>query len=202
MALRAGMADLIKQVRRITNAGKEDYTVGDVTYWRDADIQEVLDRHVDYLVEMPLKWVTTTDTGGTTRYKIAQSPYGYLEGTTSGTAYFYITETGGSIISGSGYTPNYDQGRITFTSDQGGTAYFLTAYSYDVYAAAADIWRERLANFSGWYDFRSDNQTFTRSQAFEHANKMLNLMEQKSGGNVLQYSGDLRVGQFVRTDLM
>ena len=195
------MMDLINQVRQLTSANTGEYTAGDNVYWLDDHIQDVLDRHAEYLIDYPLQWQPSTNASGVLAYKVAQSAYGYLEGLPSGTARFYVNTAAGSVVGTANYSVNYNQGRITFTSDQGGTAYYLSAYSYDVYTAAADIWRQRLANFSDWYDFRADNQTFTRSQAFDHAQAMLRLMEQRRGSNVLQNQGDLRTGQFQRTDI-
>lgn len=201
MALRAGMINLINHVRRLTSANTAEYTVDGIAYWADSHLQDVLDEHADYLIDYPLQWQASINTSGVPAYKIAQSAYGYLEGLSSGTARFYINTAAGSVVGTANYSVDYSQGRVSFTSDQGGTAYYLSGYSYDVYGAAADVWQQRLANFSDWYDFQADNQTFTRSQAFDHAQAMLRLMEQKQGSNVLQNQGDLKTGQFVRTDI-
>lgn len=201
MALRDGMSALIERVRQLANAGEAEYSIDNTTYFRDTHIQDILDRNSTYLVQAPLKWIVSTDTGGTARYLTAQSAYRDFETDDSGTAYFYIATSAGSIIGTANYTPNHETGRITFTADQGGTSYYLTAYSFDVYGAAADVWQQRLANFADWYRFSADNQTFDRNQAFEHAEKMFRLMQEKRGANVIMNAGDIRTGHFMRVDL-
>lgn len=44
--------------------------------------------------------------------------------------------------------------------------------SYDLNAAAGDVWMEKAASLNGSYDFGADGSTFSRSQTFEHAKKM------------------------------
>jgi hypothetical protein len=202
--VRQGMWPYITQVRALTGAGTSEYTVGDLTFWSDDDIQRTLDQNANYFVNSPLMWQPITATGGTLTYLTAQAAYSYLEAApgTVNTSRLIIRDGAGSAVGTSSYTIDYQAGRITFGSDQGGTAYYLSGYTYDVYDAAADIWLERIAHFNEWYDFSADNQTFNRSQAWEHAMKMEKLMRAKAGQNVIgSSSGDLRVSQFVRTDI-
>jgi hypothetical protein len=44
--------------------------------------------------------------------------------------------------------------------------------TYDLNAAAADIWDEKAAWLAGKYDFAADGGTYHRSQAYEQAAKM------------------------------
>jgi hypothetical protein len=46
------------------------------------------------------------------------------------------------------------------------------APTYDLNAAAADIWDEKAAGLAGKYDFSADGGTYHRSQAYEQAQKM------------------------------
>jgi len=41
--------------------------------------------------------------------------------------------------------------------------------TYDLHAAAADIWDEKAATLSARFDVRVDSGSYSRSQAFEHA---------------------------------
>ncbi len=43
--------------------------------------------------------------------------------------------------------------------------------TYDLHAAAADIWEEKAAILSADYDFTADGATLARSQAYEQAMK-------------------------------
>lgn len=41
--------------------------------------------------------------------------------------------------------------------------------TYDLHAAAADIWQQKAGALAGCYDFDADGARFARSQAYEHA---------------------------------
>jgi hypothetical protein len=199
---RTGMATLISRVRALTSAGTAEYVVDATTWWSDQNIQDTLDSNSQHVVDAPLDWLPESIGGGTVEYKVAQIPFRDLEEAASGTARWAIRDAPGAFQGTANYTPDYRTGLVTFTSDQGGTAYYWTGYTFDVYAAAADIWLERLAHFQAWYQFSADGQTFNRQQAWEHAEKMEKLMRSKSGQNILSNAGgELRFSQFVRTDL-
>jgi hypothetical protein len=203
---RSGMTNLIQRVRGLSDAGLADYTAGAVTYFSDDHIQEILDSNAALLIDTPLDWRPQTIGGGTVSYQIAQAAYRDLEEAASGTARWIVRTGTGDAVGTANYSTDYRAGRLTFTADQGGSAYFLTAYTYDVYQAAADVWRQRLANFADWYKFSlkagDTTESFDRQQAFEHAREMINEMEQKAGSNVITVGGgDVRVSQFVRSDI-
>jgi hypothetical protein len=196
------MQNLVNRVRTLTRAGTAEYTAGTVVYWTDNHIQDILDSNVTFAVDSPLAWLPQTISGGSAVYLVAQAEYRDTEEIASGTARWIIRNGAGAEVGTANYTPDYRAGRVVFSADQSGSAYYLTCCSYDVYAAAADLWLERLAYFNEWYDFRADNQQFTRSQAWEHAQKMEQAMRGKAGQNlVIVAGGDLRASEFVRVDL-
>ena len=202
MALRTGMGNLVQRVRQLTGAGTAEWTAGTVSVWDDESIQNILDSNAQFIVDDPLIWRPQIVGGGTVNYFVANAHYRDLEEAGSGTLRWIVRDSVGAEYGTANYTPDYRQGQIRFTANQGGTAYYLTAYTYDVHAAAADVWLERLANFADWYKFSADNQTFDRNQAFEHAKAMEDRERQLVGKNVvLQSVGDLRHSEFVRTDL-
>jgi hypothetical protein len=45
--------------------------------------------------------------------------------------------------------------------------------TYDLHAAAADIWEEHAASLASAFDFSSDGQTYNRSQRHAHAMRMV-----------------------------
>jgi hypothetical protein len=201
MAVRDGMSNLIARVRSLANAGTAEYTVGGDTYWTDQQIQDILDGNSQFIVDSRLHW-QEQDVSGTSVYYTAQAAYRDFEEADSGTARWAVRDGPGNLQSTANYTADYRSGRITWSANQDGTIYYLTAYTYDVHAAAADIWQQRMAHFSDWYDFRADNQSFSRSQAFEHAQKMEDAMRARVGANVVgQPAGGFRTGVFYRTDL-
>ncbi len=44
--------------------------------------------------------------------------------------------------------------------------------TYDLYAAAADVWEEKAAGLAEDYDFEADGGRYTRSQAYKHYMRM------------------------------
>jgi len=203
MALRTGMTNLVARVRALTGAGTAEYTAGSVTYWTDDHLQTILDSNNGLLIDAPLTWFPQTFSGGSMQWLIAQSEYRDFEEApgTANDSRFVIRDAAGSAIGTANYTPDYRAGRVTFGTSQGGTSYYLTAYTYDVHRAAADVWEERLAHFQDWYQFGADNQNFSRQQVFDHAEKMLAYHRGKAGANLVANAGDVRVSLMTRTDL-
>lgn len=205
MAIRSGMSSLVNRVRALTGCGTAEYTAGSVTYWTDNHLQDILDANARFVASSPLAWIPQTTPGGTAVWWNGQLEYRDIEespGTVDGSR-FILRDGTGAAIGTANYTVDYRAGRVSFgTANQGGTAYYATLYTYDVHAAAADVWLERLAHFNEWYDFRADNQTFTRSQAWDHAYKMEAKLRGKAGQNVIGgVSGDVHLSTFVRNDI-
>jgi hypothetical protein len=177
---RSTLATLIERVRGMTNAGTADYTIGTAAYWDADHVQDVLDRYrLDVYQEqlgMIEKWV-----GGTVQYLEYQSHYTNLEETSGGTAIFYLEDGAGSDIGTSLYSVDYQRGRVTFAADTSGTTYYLTARSYDLNAAAADIWRQKASYFSeSAIDFSTDNHRVSNSQVIKNCMDMAARFESMS----------------------
>lgn len=198
--IRAGMASLINRVRALANAGTAQYAIGDQTYWSDEHIQEKLDSSAVWVVEDPLTWISQ-NIGGTATYLTAASKYKDFEEATSGTAQWIVRDSVGTENGTTNYSVDYRNGRVTWTADQGGTAYEATGYSYDVHAAAVDILEEKLADVDLWYDFRADNQTFKRSQVIKNMEGNINRLLKKVGENLPGGQFGFHTTAFVRSDL-
>jgi len=202
-ASRTTMQTLVDRIRNLTNVGASDYTVGATTYWDDDHLQTVLDRHQTFVIDHTLTWAPELRDGGTVNYLTAVSGYRNWEKTDGGTARFVIRQTVGTIESSTNYTPDYENGRVTWSSTQGGTVTFMiVGYSYDIYAAAIDVLEQRLAYVDYWYDFEADNQTFTRSQVIANLNNLIAQYRLRVGDNVkTAKAGNLKLSQMVRVDI-
>ncbi len=198
MTVRIGMADLILQARSYAQCGSADWTTNGVTYWSDQQIQDVLDRYVDFVEDEPLVWKPEMVGGGTVEYHNAQTRWRYLEQATSGSAYWGIKDGLGATEGTANYTPEYGNGRIRWSADKAGTSFYLTARSYDVHSAAADLWNQKQAYYASWYQFGGDGQTFHREQAYDHAVKMEAQYRAQVGQN--RQRGAVSTGVFLRTD--
>lgn len=167
MTARAGMTDLIEQVRGLTQAGTADFMLGTVAYWSDDHIQRALDKTRRDIYQVELEQWPALGTANVYEYYEYRAPHGNLE---SGTAVFKIQQLNGGTAPTN--TPDYNTGIITFTADTGGTAYMLTARTYDLHAAAADVWRGKAANSANYFDFKTDNHDIKRSQFHAHCLEM------------------------------
>lgn len=168
--MRTTMTSLVGTLRGMCNSGTADYTLGTVAYWSDDQLQTALDRYAKQVRDEPLDSYPV-NISGTANWYDYQSKSRWFETTNGGTATFIIRNSLGSAIA-SGYTPNYETGLITFSTDQSGTAYYLTATSYDVYAAAADVWYQKAAHASEAIDFSTMNHSIKRSHVAALAMKM------------------------------
>ena len=172
MTARAGMANLILTLRGMCNAGTADVTIGTVAYWNDNHLQDVLDLHRLDIYGEPLAIIETYSGGGTIEYKTYQSQYQNFEETTGGTAIFYLEESDGDDIGTALYTVDYQRGMITFAADTSGTAYYLTGRSFDMNAAAADVWRRKAAQVAGSFSFSTDNHRVDKGALIKNAMSM------------------------------
>lgn len=164
MAARTTMSDLIAYVRRETGAGTAAVTVAGVSYFADTDLQDYLDRHRCRHDFMPLLPIEKYSAGGSISWYEYQACEGMLEKTDGGTALFVVQDSTGAVIGTADYSVDYQVGLVTFTANQGGSARYLTARSYDVPGACADVLDAWATNLSLQFGFSSDGQTFQRQQ--------------------------------------
>ncbi len=187
---RAGMSDLIGELRAMTDASYEDFKVAGVPYWSDKHMQDFLDRYRQDFIEEDLYAVQQTR-NGTTYYLEYRSQYGNLEGVASGTSIFKLDDAAGTNLGTSLWAADYNRGVVTFTNDTLGSSVMLTGRSYDLNAAAADVWRYKAANAAKMYSFSAGGQTFTRNQYYEHCRQMMNYYEGLAKPTIISlYRGD------------
>ena len=190
---RSGMAALITELRSYIEAGTADYNIvgsaGTTYYWSDDQMQDVLDVHRHDIVFEQLSMYPVQVAGGSLSYLDYRSGYGYYEQTTGGTSIFYIQDSTGLIAGTSAagtYTPDYRRGQVQFATNTAGTVYYLTGRSYDLNAAAADIWRRKAAHVAPTsFDFSTDNHSISRSQVYSHALEMAKYFEGRSAGAIV-----------------
>ena len=174
MAARTGMTDIILALRGMVDAGTADYTLGTAVYWDDDQMQIILDRNrMDFYREELVSRIDYVGSG-TIEYKEYRSQFQNIE---SGTAVFNLELATGVAAGTADYGVNYTDGVVTFDADQGGTAWFLSAKTYKLEAAAADIWRMKAAQSAKLYDVQTDGHRLSRSQIAEHCQKMATYYE-------------------------
>lgn len=171
--LRSTMSELITELRSLTDTGAEEYSIGDIQYWSNTQLQGVLDNH-----RTDVKWEEMTaieeGDGSYLDYAIGM---GYFEQTTGGTAIFIVQDLNGATVTSPTYTVDYIRGVVTFASDTTGTAYYVTGRSYDMDGAAAELWRKKMNHYASAVDFSTKVHDISRSQLFDHAKEMVNHFE-------------------------
>lgn len=193
---------LVDQVRQLVGAGTAEYTIGATSYWTDTQLQAVLDqrRFYHHGDELDFQPQPTVGGGGASEYKRAQiNAPGLVEpGTVTGST---LMTTGGGTPGGT-VTVTTD-GVVTFTADQGGTAYGFYGYTYDVYAAAADVLEQWAAVVKLQYDFTTDDQSFKRSQKQQQMLELADEYRRKQlPASVLMASTDVLPGQSAPPDAL
>lgn len=191
-SVRAGMADMISQVRAMTDTGYDDFKVAGQPYFSDKHLQDVLDKYREDFYAEDLYAVQQTR-NGTTYYQDYRSQYGNLEGVASGTTVFKLDNAGGTNMPGTMWTADYVRGVVTFVNDTAGSSMNLSGRSYDLNAAAADVWRFKLANAAKYYTFSAGGQSFHRKEFFENCKDMAAYYEGLAAPTMISlYRGDNR----------
>lgn len=183
MAARTTLSQLIDRLRTFGQAGTGDWTLGTAIYWDSDHLQQVLDAHRHDLYRIPLV-PHPKHVGGSIQYFEYHTGYQYFEKTSGGTAIFVIEDGLGNDQSTGGtpsWSADYMRGVVTFTTDRGGTPYYVTGRIYDLNGAAADIWRTKADHYSGThFDFSTDNMSVKRSQVIDHSLTMAERYEAKA----------------------
>ena len=186
MAARTGMTDLISRLRGMSSAGTADYIVAAISYWSDDHLQNVLDAHRLDFYAAELDRITAMESGVVV-YKTYRAPYRNLEG---GTVNFLLTDFQGTSAGTATYTADYFNGVVTFSTNQAGAAWYLTGHSFDLYAAAAEVWRMKAAHAAETsFDFSTDNHSVKGSNVPMQCLKMADYYERQSMISSLNISG-------------
>ena len=188
---RTGMQTLIDTVRGFANAAPDEWEVTSdssiVTYWDDEEIQRVLDRHKVEYIHAPLEPVTTYS-GGSAVVLQYRTGIANIEGSTA----FSVEDTSGTVVP---TAIDYARGIVTFSTDQSGKEYWWNGFAYDLYAAAADIWRMKASHVAGLVDFSTDGHSVRRSQQVQAYLNMSQYFQSRSTSEGVQTS------RIVRDDL-
>ena len=181
------MSDLVQTVRELSNAGTGEFTVGTVSYFSDDHIQTVLDNHRRDLQYDTMEVYPEQGVGSILYREFRTEPN--LE---SGTV-FYLQYSGGTAVGTSLYSVDYTRGVINFTNDTRGTAFYVTARTYDINAAAADIWRKKASNVANQVDWSSDNHSIKGNQVYSSYMKQAEYFQGLAHKeSITIYRGDMR----------
>lgn len=181
MTARVGMEYLIEYLRGLVQAGTADYYVAGVPFWQDDQLQDRLDRHRTDIYRDELMPIETYE-GGTLVYKTYRSRFRNLEG---GTVHFTMQDAAGNPVTGG--SVDFAMGIVTFADNQAGSARFINARSYNLNAAAADVWRAKAGHFSGGVvRWRTDGHEVVRGNMASEATAMAMHFESVGGAQTVE----------------
>ena len=168
---RATMADLIQELRALTDTAENQVVIGGTSYWTDDQLQDILDRHKSFVVDVAL----------------VPAP-GYVSGTRVTTDYYIpvdiqsrYMETDLTVVDSLGntpeigYTADLPGQRIVFDSDTDGTAYYLRGTVYGMRACAAEVWQQKAAQRAALINWKAGGQTLNEDQEYQHCVEMYKL---------------------------
>jgi hypothetical protein len=189
-ATRAGMEYLIAELRGMTDTSYDDFRVAGVPWWSDKHLQDFLDRYRVDFIEENLYAIQQMRNG--TAYTLDyRSQYGNLETVASGTGLFKLDNSAGTNMPGTMWSADYQRGVVTFNSDTAGSSMILTGRSYDLPAAAADVWRYKAANAAKMYSFSAGGQNFQRNQYYQNCIAMAQYYEGQAAPTIISiFRGD------------
>lgn len=182
---RSTLAELRNVLRGMTQAGTADYTLGTASYWDDGQMDTVLDRHREDVIFEQLSPYPVTGAGGSSLYYEYRAERVNFEQTSGGTSIFYIQDGTGASVGTANYTPDYLRGLVNFSTDQGGSTYYLTGRTYDLNAAAADIWRKKAGYYYNAFSFSTDNHKIDREAVYKHCIEMAESFESSSQDSIV-----------------
>jgi hypothetical protein len=183
MAARSGMTKLISELRLMTSTTTNDFT--------DDQLQDYLDRTREewrYLRLIPIQ----TRAAGAAQwfdYAIPDFVAGHFEEYAGdGSSGWVVRDGSGNTVAAppAGYTVNYQARLITFAVDQKGAPFYVDLRAYNLFYAAATVWRQKAATVASRVDTQSDNHSISASQEHDHCMKMADHYESLCGPQVAE----------------
>lgn len=163
MTARSTCNHLIAELRMMGDVTTSDFTVGVTTWWSDAHLQDVLDRNREYINYAYVEPIPSVAPSGTYTYTLYPS---MRENWEDGVV---VQDQEGGTIGTAAYTIDLATGLLTFGTNTAGSARYVTGYTYNLNAAAADVWDKKAARYASRYDVSTDNHSLKRSQMVAQA---------------------------------
>jgi len=170
-------------MRGMCNAGTADYTAGTATYWSDQNLQDTLDRWRFDAYSVQISPVMEMSTGelSTTRYYLGE------HNIESGTDVFWVSDSVGNKVAAASYSVDYNLGLVTFTANTAGLAYYATYHSFDINAAASEVWRQKASHYADQVTFKAGNQSVNLSDKLAQALQMASYYAMQSGARSISF---------------
>jgi len=186
---RAGMADLIRQLRINGAAGATDENVNGILYWTDDQLEDILDRYSSDVNDIQLVTYSRMESGVTvwkTYYLPASVPLN-LEGSAT-VGEFTVVDTLGNVASG--YTFDLARRRVDFAVNQNGKTYYVRARSFDLNRATSELWSKKASLRAELIDWKAGTYNLKEDQIYQHALQEAQRWAGKAGFNRVRLNRD------------
>lgn len=180
---RISMNTLIARLRGFASASADELTINGTAYFTDDQLQAVLESHSDYHNRVAV-YPIGEYTNGEMLYTRYPLPYFLIwaEGAGDGSAWRLTDGTGANAPT---HTFNMEARQIIFSSPTDGRTYYLSATVYDLHAAAADVWRQKMAHASQRVSFSVDGQAVSASDYHAHCARMVAYYDGLAGAKLV-----------------
>lgn len=174
MAVRGGMVDLLSQLRRMTATEVESDTLNGTLLWTDEVLQETLDKYRTVRRYVPLIPAPTYEPISAVAYYDYYIPpdFGKWIETDDTPQAFIITDAKGIPYTRGSLDQQYQvdlaEGKISFNTNRGGETFYITARTYDLNKAAAEIWLTKASLRASLIQWKTDNHTLREDQEYQH----------------------------------
>lgn len=182
MTARAGMANLITQLRSMTDADPAEFTLNSQTYWSDDQLQVYLDQQCNNVFRETIPPVPTY-TNNVVQYFDYFWHFPNIEEAATGVEAFKLENALGQSVDPASYTINYESQHIRFLVSTTGEIMWLTYRAYNLERTAANVWGLKAANVANRFDVRTDNHQLSRSQLQKQYLAMADYYRRQAGGN-------------------
>lgn len=190
------MIELIAELRSKT--ATVDNSSDSLNYWTDDDLQKVLDRYAMYVRFYELNPLATIMPGTTvyTDHQWSALLGEWVEMPTSGIdSRFTVQKSDGTYkyygTAEENFTVDANR-RLVILNSADKYHYYISAYFYDVNAAAAEIWQQKADRRVHLINVKTDNTTINASQEYDHC-----IERAKYYKGLIRFS---RTGKFLRGD--
>jgi hypothetical protein len=178
---RTGMQYLRDELRLMTNAGTIDITAGTISYFTEDQLDTIFDRNCEPFTYEAIEPINPQRLQNNVLYwNKYEIEYDHVEQSTGGTAIFILQDRTGGTVSASDYSVDYNKNIITFNSNTLGVDYYVTGFSYDINAAAAEIMQMKANSVSNQFDFSTDKHSVKKSQVFKNYMERADYFRSKS----------------------
>lgn len=187
MVVRDGMLALIDNLRKMSLASIDNTDTDN--YFTNEELQSILDRTSRYHVRTvlaPIREVLPGNTAVYTRYQWSADIGEWIEHPLPDfidNTFKLQDSTGSQIFYGTAeneFTVEPSRRTVVFGSNREGKIFYLSVYSYDLNAAAAEVWLQKAGRRQDYVNWKTDNHTIAEDTEYQHCMEQYRLYSSRA----------------------